>query len=65
MTHECPHGQCTLQVDSGRLACRPHWYQLPKELRAEVWAAYRVRTTDPARHRRAVVAAMTWYRENT
>lgn len=63
MTHECPHGQCNKSVYSARLACPPHWYMLPKDMRTEVWTAYR--SGDLGRHRRAVAAAMAWYRENT
>lgn len=65
MTHKCPHRQCTLQVSAGRLACRPHWYMLPKELRVEVWAAHSGPGASAVRHRQAVAAALTWYRENT
>lgn len=63
MTHKCPHRQCTLQVSAARLACRPHWYMLPKDLREAVWNAYN--SGDRLGHRQAVSAALTWYRENT
>jgi hypothetical protein len=36
----CPVGTCRAPVGAGRLMCRPHWYQVPKRLRDQVWAAW-------------------------
>jgi hypothetical protein len=41
--HTCPGVGCTEQVDRERLACRRHWYSLPKPLRDRIWSAYRNR----------------------
>ena len=40
-THECPAPGCTEQVDGHRLACVRHWYAIPRDLRGELWRAYR------------------------
>jgi len=41
MKHECHHPTCSLEVPPRLLACRPHWFSLPKRLRDAIWAAYR------------------------
>lgn len=60
--HDCPAPECGTRVSAERLACPPHWYQLPREMRAEIWAALRARSADPTRHRRAVAAALAFWR---
>jgi hypothetical protein len=40
-THPCPAGDCSVQVRADRLMCRSHWYQVPRPLRAAVWATWR------------------------
>lgn len=61
-THPCPGG-CGAAVPSDLLACKACWYRLPQPYRDETWAAWRVRREDPRRHRNAVTAAITWYRD--
>ena len=39
--HTCHWPKCLVEVPPARWGCRPHWYKLPKALRAKVWAAYR------------------------
>jgi hypothetical protein len=39
--HTCPGPDCGRIVSNGQLACRRHWYQVPKPLRDRVWAAWR------------------------
>lgn len=39
-THECPAPPCTRRVSQDRLACRNHWYALPRTLRDQIWDAY-------------------------
>lgn len=57
---------CLAQVSPRMLACKPHWYELPAELRREVNASYRDKgPTGPARHHRAVRAALRWYVQQT
>lgn len=62
-THECPGG-CGFEVPQHQLACKRCWFKLPKHLRDDVNAAYRRRASDPVAHRRALVAALSWYRDN-
>jgi hypothetical protein len=39
-THECPKSGCRRRVPVYQLACRPHWYLVPPELRSAVWASW-------------------------
>ncbi|HZU00876.1 MAG TPA: hypothetical protein VFA10_14510 [Ktedonobacteraceae bacterium] len=41
MSHTCHHPQCDIPVPPRLLACRSHWYMLPKALRDQVWQKYR------------------------
>ena len=36
LTHECPAGLCTEQIDPDMLMCPRHWYLVPKPLRTAV-----------------------------
>jgi hypothetical protein len=38
--HECPSFNCSVQVPRSQLACRSHWFSLPKDLRGRIWDAY-------------------------
>jgi hypothetical protein len=62
-THTCP-GDCGAQVPRRQLACKPCWFRLPQPLRDAVNGSYRRRLADPTPHRRALRAAMFWYRDN-
>lgn len=39
--HTCPAEGCQMQVSRMHLACRPHWYQLPKPLRDAIWQTHK------------------------
>lgn len=41
MSHRCHAVGCDIEVDPGLLMCRRHWFQVPKNLRREVWRLYR------------------------
>lgn len=41
MTHQCPAEKCGRNLPDHMLMCRPHWYMVPSDLRAAVWATYR------------------------
>lgn len=41
-THRCPAPDCPLDVPRSQFACREHWYALPKSLRDEITASFRV-----------------------
>lgn len=61
--HECGHPRCRRQVSGDMLACRAHWYELPRGLRQRVYATYRrrQRTGDARGHREALRdASMVW-----
>lgn len=60
LTHECPAVGCEARVTRAMLACRPHWFALPAQLRTDIWAAHRSR--DRVAHRQAVGAAVRWYK---
>jgi hypothetical protein len=65
MAHKCPVRGCTAVVSASLLACKTHWYALPRDMRDEVWAGYRARAEHgPHRHAAAVRAALDWWRAN-
>ena len=41
--HTCHHPDCTTAVPPKVLACKPHWFEIPKPLRDKVWLAYQPR----------------------
>jgi hypothetical protein len=41
MPDSCPVKDCERTRASGQLACRPHWFALPKDIRDAVWSGYR------------------------
>lgn len=40
--HSCHWPGCDRQVPPAAWGCRPHWYQLPRDLRSRIWRAYRI-----------------------
>lgn len=40
-TRTCPVEGCTRTHARTKLMCRVHWYMVPKQLRDELWDAYR------------------------
>jgi hypothetical protein len=38
--HTCHWPGCTKQVPPAMWGCSPHWFKLPKHLRARIWLAY-------------------------
>jgi len=48
-THTCPAPKCRVTVPNSMLACRPHWYGLPRNLRDAVWATADQSLFEPAR----------------
>lgn len=56
--HQCPGPSCTVMIDVNLLACRDHWFQVPQQLRNEVFRTYderrRQRGTE---HSAAAIAA--------
>lgn len=59
-THECPAPGCTERVARAQLACRPHWYSIPPEIRSRVWSGFR--SSDAARHNQAMADAISFLR---
>lgn len=41
---ECPREGCTKRISSDLFACSRHWFTLPKDVRDDVWRAYRAWT---------------------
>ncbi len=59
MSHICPGPDCTAHVADHMLMCRPHWYQVPRALRDEVWATWRNGAgAGTAEHTQAIHAAI-------
>lgn len=46
---KCAHPRCDVEAASGQLACKPHWFQLPKPLRDAIWETWRNRARDGMR----------------
>lgn len=73
LSHPCP-GCGALGVPRHQLACKPCWLRLPADLRNAVNGTYRARSRGSAdatrrsavvsAHRRALAAAMEWYRDH-
>ena len=36
----CPATDCEMEIPPDRVMCRPHWFMVPKDIRAEVWSAW-------------------------
>lgn len=41
MSHTCHAHGCERRVPPKMFACKPHWFALPKKLRAAIWREYR------------------------
>ncbi len=55
--HTCHWPGCTLAVKPRLWGCRAHWYQLPIEIRQEIWRTYRPGQEVDKQPSRAYVAA--------
>lgn len=55
--HGCPAPGCTKTVPREQLACRRHWYAIPRPLRDAVWTEYQ-RGPQSTAHMAAVNAAI-------
>lgn len=60
-THDCPGPECAAQVPQHMLACRRHWFQVPRKIRMRVWDAYHDQPngTEHTQAMREAIAAMT------
>lgn len=62
--HKCPAPGCEKAIPRHMLACRQHWFQIPKPLRDDVWAAYdNGRGMGSAEHSVAVAGACAFLRK--
>lgn len=41
MTHKCPANGCTVDCPQEILMCKKHWFMVSKNLRDQVWSAWR------------------------
>lgn len=41
MTHSCSIPDCDARVETGKLMCRRHWFQVPSRLRQRLWETWR------------------------
>lgn len=62
--HDCPAPGCTRRVPYEQLACRSHWYAIPKMLRLAVWSAYRTHGPGSKEHRDAITAAIDYLNQS-
>ena len=40
--HACHWPGCERQVPPAMWGCKPHWFALPRHLRARIWATYEI-----------------------
>lgn len=40
--HTCHWPGCNRQVPPAMWGCKPHWFALPRTLRARIWATYEI-----------------------
>lgn len=40
--HQCNWPGCVKEVPPAMWGCKQHWFRLPKHLRDQIWATYRV-----------------------
>lgn len=64
--HHCHWPGCNRQVPPARWGCKPHWYQLPADIRQRIWTSYQIgqeatRTPSPE-YIAAAKAAQDWIR---
>lgn len=59
--HDCPHPDCHEQIPPHKLACRPHWWMLPKPLRDRITHTYK---RNRLAHAHAVREAYAWFKAN-
>jgi hypothetical protein len=65
--HDCPAPGCHVRCASNHLACRPHWYQLPKAIRDDIWRHYvpgQTAATMSQGYREALAAAGDYWAEH-
>lgn len=66
--HHCHWPGCDKQVPPAMWGCSGHWYQLPADLRAKVWAAYRpgqeINGTPSAAYVEVAQQVQQWINEN-
>jgi hypothetical protein len=62
MPHLCPAPGCGEIVPRTMLACRKHWFSLPKAMRNDIWRAWR---RDPYgdEHQALIAEAIEWLEE--
>ena len=58
-THECPAPGCTQRMSMHLLACRPHWFMLPLDMRRGIWSAWY--GTDQAEYMDRRAEAVAWW----
>lgn len=62
--HGCHWPHCSRQVPPAQWGCRYHWMRLPRQIRADIWAAYRpgqeVTMTPSRAYLDAADAAQEW-----
>lgn len=66
MDHKCPKDGCMAPVPVDMLACRQHWYSVPKPIRMAVWRAWdNGAGAGTPEHTRAIEAAVSAMNRST
>lgn len=62
--HTCPAPGCDEKVPYDQLACKAHWFTIPKPLRDELWRAYRSNGQGSDEHIAAMDACIEFLEQN-
>lgn len=63
-THKCPATGCMVRCSRAQLACRPHWFSLPPQLRAAISRTWRSGPLDEYMGYRAEAVRLLGGRDN-
>lgn len=58
--HKCPRRGCTKVVSNKEFACRPHWFELPRDIRDEVHATAHMHVMQARRRAVFLAADKAW-----
>jgi len=67
MKHTCHWPNCGKEVPPAMWGCKTHWFRLPANLRARIWATYRagqeITKTPSQEYLAAALDVQRWIRE--
>lgn len=61
---KCPAKNCSAAIGTDQVACRTHWFKIPKPLRDQIWQLFRTKPGSD-QHRNAVFAAIEFLNQES